>query len=90
MAALLILSVTAVVVVNGWTDAPGALTTVICAKALPPRRAVGLVAAANAVGIVVAGLLLPRVADTMLRLARFGAGTAGAVLLCWVLRSLDF
>ena len=81
MAALLIRSVTAVVVVNGWTDAPGALTTVICAKALPPKRAVGLVAAANGVGIVLAGLLLPRVADTMLRLAQFGAVSAQAAAL---------
>lgn len=87
MVVLLILSVTAVVVVNGWTDAPGALTTVICAKALPPRKAVGLVAAANGVGIVLAGLLLPQVADTMLRLAQFGSlgPTASVLLLCWVL-----
>ena len=87
MAALLILSVAAVVVVNGWTDAPGALTTVICAEALPRRRAVGLVASANGVGIVLAGLLLPRVADTVLRLAQFGnlPPQTAALLLCWVL-----
>ncbi len=87
MPLLLILSVTAVVVVNGWTDAPGALTTVVCAGALPYRRAVGLVALGNGLGAVLAGMLLPRVADTMLRLATFsGLGRMGALLLlCWVL-----
>lgn len=87
MTVLLILSVTAVVVVNGWTDASGALTTVICAKALPHRRAVGLVAAANGLGAVLAGLLLPRVADTMLQLTNFGrlSWAAASLLLCWVL-----
>ena len=87
MAALLILSVTAVVVVNGWTDAPGALTTVVCAGALPYRRAVGLVALCNGVGAALAGLLLPRVASTMLQLAVFPrlGGWAACLLLCLVL-----
>ena len=88
---LLLLSVIAVVVVNGWTDAPGALTTVVCAKALSYRRAVGLVAVCNGLGAIAAGLLLPRVADKMLTLACFPAlgGQGDIFLLCWVLLTVS-
>ena len=87
VAVVLLVSVVAVVVVNGWTDAPGALTTVVCGGALPRRRAVALVALANGVGASLAGLLLPRVASTMLRLADFPqlGGRASTLLLCLVL-----
>lgn len=87
MAVVLLLSVVAVVVVNGWTDAPGALTTVVCAKALPYRRAVGLAALCNGLGAALAGLLLPRVTSTMLQLASFPrlGGRAALLLLCLVL-----
>ena len=87
MAVVLLVSVVAVVVVNGWTDAPGALTTVVCSGALPRRRAVALVALANGVGASLAGLLLPRVASTMLRLADFPqlGGRASTLLFCLVL-----
>ena len=87
MAVVHLVAVVAVVVVNGWTDAPGALTTVVCSGVLPRRRAVALVAAANGVGAALAGLLLPRVASTMLRLADFPQldGRASTLLLCLVL-----
>lgn len=89
---LLLLSVIAVVVVNGWTDAPGALTTVVCAKALSYRKAVGLVALCNGLGAIAAGLLLPRVSDKMLTLARFPSlsGQGSVFLLCWVLITVSF
>ncbi len=90
MTLLLILSVTAVVVVNGWTDAPGALTTVVCSGALPLRRAAALAAVGNGIGAALAGLLLPRVSNTMLQLADFALPHGLAVLLlCWVLCSVS-
>jgi len=91
VAVLLICSVAAVVVVNGWTDAPGALTTVVCSGTLPLRRALGLAALCNALGAAAGGLLLPRVAAAMEGLARFPGlgGRAAMGLLCWVLWSVS-
>lgn len=38
--------------VNGWTDAPNAVATVVSTRALPPMVAVGMAAVLNLVGVL--------------------------------------
>ena len=65
--------VLAVVFVNGWTDAPGAITGVVASGVLPYKRAVTLAAAMNLLGVVAMTALCPAVADTISGLVNFAA-----------------
>ncbi len=69
---VVIFSVICVAVVNGWTDAPNAITSVVCSGALRYRSAVGLAVVFNLIGAAAAGLLLPGVTQTMGEIADFG------------------
>ena len=71
--------VLAVMVVNGWTDAPNAIASVVATGAMPFRRAVLLAAVCDFLGAVVMCLLCPTVAETVLRLADFGGDPAAAL-----------
>ena len=55
----------AVVLVNGWTDAPNAIATAVASGALPFRRAALLAAVCNLMGTVAAALWLPAVTRTV-------------------------
>lgn len=90
--------VLAVIWVNGWTDAAGAIATVVSSGALGERPAVVLAALCNLLGVGVMTALCPTVAQTMQELVDFGprpsaaltalAAALFAVLLwatvCWV------
>ncbi len=65
------LLVLAVIFVNGWTDAPGAIATAVGSGALSFRRGVVLAAAFNFAGAALACLCFPAVADTMGELVAF-------------------
>lgn len=41
--------------VNGWTDAPNAIATVVSTRVLPPRFAVGMAAVFNLMGVFLSG-----------------------------------
>lgn len=71
--------VLAVMVVNGWTDAPNAIATVVSTGTLSFRKAVVLAAACDFAGAVVMCLLCPTVAETVFALARFGEDSASAL-----------
>ncbi len=60
-----------VIFVNGWTDAPNAITTVVCAKVLPYQKAVWLAAGFDLLGILVMCLFSPAVTNTMLSMMCF-------------------
>lgn len=78
-AALLILTV-GVIFVNGWTDAPGAITTAVTTGAVSYKNAVKLAAFCNLLGILVMSAVSSSVADTMVSMARFdGARPAQSV-----------
>ena len=78
--ALLIL---AVLLVNGWTDAPNAIACAVVTGALPFRRAVVLAAAGNFLGVVWATLAAPAVAETIYSIASFSGGAQEALyVLC--------
>jgi len=65
------LLVLAVIFVNGWTDAPGAIATAVGSGALSFRRGVWMAAACNFLGAAVACLCFPAVADTIGELVAF-------------------
>ncbi len=81
MVVLLICSVVGVVLVNGWSDAPTALTTVVCTKAMAYKQALARGAVCNAVGAVVGSLIFAGVSDKVLELSPKNS----PLLLCWVL-----
>ncbi len=74
-----ILCVTLVVIVNGWTDAPNAITAVVSSGAMPYPRAVALAAVFNLLGVMLAAAFFPGVAQTMLALSHFPGAAAQAV-----------
>ncbi len=81
MVAILIVFVVGVIVVNGWTDAPAALTTAVCENALPYRTALWWGALCNGVGALLGGLLFAQVGKTVLQLSPQNH----PLLLCWVM-----
>lgn len=87
MELLLLLSVIGVVVVNGWTDAPNAITSVVCSGAMTHRKAAAMAALCNGVGAMAAGLWFPAVATAMTRLTGFGevSPRGATAALCWVM-----
>jgi PiT family inorganic phosphate transporter len=52
---IVIVLVCASIFVNGWTDAPNAITTVVSTRVLSPRAAVGLAAVFNLLGVMLMG-----------------------------------
>ena len=52
---IVIVLVCASIFVNGWTDAPNAITTVVSTRVLSPKAAVGLAAVFNLLGVLLMG-----------------------------------
>ncbi|MBC8538467.1 inorganic phosphate transporter [Christensenellaceae bacterium NSJ-63] len=76
-AALLILGV---VLVNGWTDAPGAIATCISTRAMRPRPAIAMAAVCNLLGVVVMSTFHASVAMTIYHIADFGGDSRSALV----------
>ena len=70
----------AVLLVNGWTDAPNAIAGAVATGALPFRRAVVLAAGCNFLGVLCVTSVNASVAETIYSIARFGGGTRAAGL----------
>ena len=73
------LLVLAVVLVNGWTDAPNAIATVVSTGVLSFRRAVALAAACNLLGVLAMTTINATVAETVYSIADFGPDRAAAL-----------
>ena len=69
--------VAGVVFINGWTDAPNAITGVVVTKTLSFRAAVSLAAVCNLLGLFISSFFNAAVANTMLSLINLGGITAG-------------
>lgn len=69
----------AVVLVNGWTDAPNAIATAVASGSLSFRGGVALAAVCNFLGVWLVSLLTPAVADTIYSIADFGRDSAAAL-----------
>lgn len=67
---LLLLS--AVILVNGWTDAPNAIATPVCAGVISFRKAAALAAVCNLLGVVCTAAVSDAVARTLFSMADFG------------------
>ena len=64
--------------VNGWTDAPNAITTVVSTRVLSPKAAVGLAAVFNLLGVLLMGTA---VAKTIGNIIDLTPGTDGLITL---------
>lgn len=69
-----------VIFVNGWTDAPNAITTCVSTGALSLRRAALFAAVSNLLGILIMSAWGQRIALTIYDLAEFGSDRAQAAL----------
>ena len=76
---LLSLLTLAVILVNGWTDAPNAIASAVSSRALSFRSAAALAAVCNFGGAALSSLLHPAVADTVRGLSGFGPDPAVAL-----------
>lgn len=69
----------AVLLVNGWTDAPNAIAGAVVTGALPFRPAVGLAAVCNFLGVLCVTSVNASVAETVYSIASFGGGPKAAL-----------
>ena len=69
----------AVLLVNGWTDAPNAIAGVVVTGALPFRSAVTLAAVCNLLGVLCVTSVNASVAETVYSIASFSGGPKAAL-----------
>ena len=73
----------AVILVNGWTDAPNAIATAVSTRAIAPRPAIIMAAIFNFLGILVMTSINKTVAQTIYNMVDFGNNAHDAlVALC--------
>ncbi len=73
----------AVVLVNGWTDAPNAIATCVSTRAMSARHAIIMATVFNFLGVLVMTLINSSVAATVYNMVDFGGNAADAsVALC--------
>ncbi len=75
-----VLLVMAVILVNGWTDAPNAIATAISTRAMAPRPAILMAAVFNFLGILVMTAITPKVAETIYKIVDFGNNAEDALI----------
>lgn len=66
LAAMLTLGV---IFVNGWTDAPNAIVSVVCSRTLSMKKAVLLAAICNFAGVIIMSIISPAVAKNIFEIA---------------------
>ena len=72
-----------VIVVNGATDAPNAIATVVSTRAMKPKPAIVMAAVCNFLGLLVVSLFTAAVAHTIFNMVDFGGDAHSAlVALC--------
>ena len=73
----------AVILVNGWTDAPNAIATCVSTRSMRPRPAIIMAAIFNFLGVLVMTLINKKVAETIYNMVDFGGDAHEAlVALC--------
>ena len=73
----------AVILVNGWTDAPNAIATCVSTRSMSPRAAILMAAVFNFLGVLMMTLLVPTVTMTIYNMVDFGGDSHDAlVALC--------
>lgn len=69
-----------VIFVNGWTDAPNAIATCVCSRALKVHEAIAMATVCNLLGVFVMTGLNSSVAQTIYNIADFGNDTKTALI----------
>ena len=69
----------AVILVNGWTDAPNAIATAISTRVIAPRPAIVMAAVFNFLGIFVMTMINKTVAETIYKMVDFGSDAHAAL-----------
>ena len=69
----------AVILVNGWTDAPNAIATAVSTRSITPRAAIIMAAIFNFLGIFVMTLINKTVAETIYKMVDFGENSGEAL-----------
>lgn len=70
----------AVILVNGWTDAPNAIATAVSTKAISPRTAIIIATVFNFLGIFVMTMINKTVAETIYNMVDFGTNSQAALI----------
>lgn len=65
---IVIVLVSASIFVNGWTDAPNAIATVVSTRVLSPKAAIGLAAIFNLAGVLTMGTAVAKTIGNMITL----------------------
>ncbi len=73
--------------VNGWTDAPNAIATVVSTRVLSPRRAVIMATVFNAVGVMSGTAVAETIGRGIVQLQAINLTTVGAAMVAIVLWS---
>ena len=76
---LLCILVLSVIFVNGWTDAPNSITSVVATKTLSFRQATLFAAFFDLAGVLITSLLCPTVAHTVFTIVDFGNNSDAAL-----------
>lgn len=75
-------AVSAVIFVNGWTDAPNAVAACVGSRSMTAGRAVLLAAVFDLIGALLALPLGARVAESVYYIAELGRGAVGMATMC--------
>ena len=78
-----------VVFVNGWTDAPNAITGCVCSGALSMKKAVALASICNFLGVTLSSVLFPTVAKNIFETAGVTGGALCASLLSVIIMAVS-
>ncbi len=70
----IVVLVIGVIFVNGWTDAPNAIATVVSTRAMAPKPAIIMAAIFNFLGLMFMTFINAKVATTIGKMANFGSG----------------
>src|SRR5690554_2422857 len=69
----------AVILINGWTDAPNAIATCVSTKAISPRNAIILATIFNFLGVFIMTMFNSKVATTIYNMVDFGGNASQAL-----------
>lgn len=77
---VVVLLVLAVILVNGWTDAPNAIATCVSTRAMAPGPAILMAAVFNFLGVLVMTTVNATVAETIYNMVDFGGDSQQALI----------
>ncbi len=77
--ALTVVLTLGVIFVNGWTDAPNAIATVVSTRAMSPKKAIGMAAVFNFLGVFLMTKLNAAVTETIYNMVDFSGDSKKAL-----------